>query len=290
WGGATLWSPPDRPLAALGSSRAGSVVLAVTSRVLNPQRIDDNFAWLKGADPAYLAALCDWPGYELSVGGERIGDPSGAARAAMMVGPGGPLRPVPASSRLATAAAVAGGLSILVCPAPLALVLGIVALVNLRAHPERGGRGRAWFGTIMGGVFSALLAVALIVPSSLPKPASIAPAPPPSVALSSAEARLSVPGAWKSRKDLNQKAGLGACHPREQSCVILLTDRRANFRTMSLEGHSESTRRSLTRSLQDLQVSPPRRFLVAGHPALQYEIRGAHNNLNLVYLHTTIET
>jgi len=296
-GAAIYWDRGDLAAGAGLAALAGLVLLAVRSRVLQPKRIDDNFAWLRGADHAYLAPLPDWRGYDLFVGGERLEGSLGVAgtessgAGSLATDPSAGLTLAPATSPLATAAAVCGGLSLFLCPAPVALILGIVALLDLRSHPERRGRGQAWFGTIMGGVFSALLVLAVALPSSSSKP-SPAPSPVPSftIALSSAEARLSVPSQWKARPDLNKKADLGACDPQEQSCVILLTDRRADFRVMSLDSHSESTRRSLTRSLQDLQVSAPRRFLVAGHPALQYEIRGAHNNLNLVYLHTTIET
>ncbi len=41
--------------------------------------------------------------------------------------------------------------------APVSLIVGILAIRNLKAHPEMHGMGRAWFGTIMGGLFTALL-------------------------------------------------------------------------------------------------------------------------------------
>lgn len=48
--------------------------------------------------------------------------------------------------------------------APIAFGLGMVALRDIKKHPERAGRGRAWFGVIYGGICSllGLLWIALI--------------------------------------------------------------------------------------------------------------------------------
>lgn len=47
--------------------------------------------------------------------------------------------------------------------APVSLIVGILAIRDLKAHPDKHGLGRAWFGTIMGGVFSILAVVMLLV-------------------------------------------------------------------------------------------------------------------------------
>ena len=41
--------------------------------------------------------------------------------------------------------------------APVSLIVGILAIRDLKAHPGKHGLGRAWFGVIMGGAFSLLL-------------------------------------------------------------------------------------------------------------------------------------
>jgi hypothetical protein len=45
----------------------------------------------------------------------------------------------------------------LIVPAPLALVLGLVAIRDLRNNPKKHGMGRAVFGLIVGVVGTALL-------------------------------------------------------------------------------------------------------------------------------------
>jgi hypothetical protein len=51
-------------------------------------------------------------------------------------------------------AGYAGLLSVLVLPAPFALAFGIIALVDIKNHPTKHGKGRAIFGIVMGGIFS----------------------------------------------------------------------------------------------------------------------------------------
>jgi hypothetical protein len=63
------------------------------------------------------------------------------------------LLPVGRSS-LAIAAGWAGIFSFLcVFPAPVAVLLGILAIRDLRLHPEKHGMGRAIFGIVMGVIF-----------------------------------------------------------------------------------------------------------------------------------------
>jgi hypothetical protein len=56
------------------------------------------------------------------------------------------------------------GLVALLCfyTAPIALILGVFALRGLRGSPL-GGRGRAWFGAIVGGLGTALILVLVVL-------------------------------------------------------------------------------------------------------------------------------
>ena len=68
-------------------------------------------------------------------------------------------------SRWAIAAGYAGLLSPLLVIAPLALLLGILALRDIKRNPQRHGKGRAVFGIVMGVLFSAfgLLVLAMLM-------------------------------------------------------------------------------------------------------------------------------
>lgn len=62
----------------------------------------------------------------------------------------------------AIAAGYLGLISVLVFPAPIALVVSIVAFMQLRDHPELHGMGRVIFGLIMGTIFSIGLVIGLL--------------------------------------------------------------------------------------------------------------------------------
>jgi hypothetical protein len=54
----------------------------------------------------------------------------------------------------AIAAGYAGLFAVLLVPAPIALLLGIIAIADIRRHPDRHGMGRAIFGIVMGVLFT----------------------------------------------------------------------------------------------------------------------------------------
>ena len=59
------------------------------------------------------------------------------------------------------------GLFSLICfPAPIAIILGIIALRDIKKHPSKGGKGRAIFGLVMGTI-ATLTIVVLIVAGAM---------------------------------------------------------------------------------------------------------------------------
>ena len=62
----------------------------------------------------------------------------------------------------AIAAGYAGLFAVLFLPAPIALILGIIAIYDIKTHPKRHGMGRAIFGVVMGAIFTVLLLIFVI--------------------------------------------------------------------------------------------------------------------------------
>ena len=93
---------------------------------------------------------CEEPPDDDALESERLGD-SAMMRALLPVG----------RSWWAIAAGYLGLGAIVLYPAPLALLAGIIALFDIRHHPERHGMGRALFGIIAGAVGSVLLVLFL---------------------------------------------------------------------------------------------------------------------------------
>ena len=72
------------------------------------------------------------------------------------------------TSGLAIAAGYVGLISVLCFPAPVALILGILALRQLNRNPKLHGRGRAIFAIVMGVIFT-LLPLAFVVYAAVAK-------------------------------------------------------------------------------------------------------------------------
>lgn len=66
-------------------------------------------------------------------------------------------------SGLSIAAGYVGLFSILLFPAPIALILGLLALRDLKRKPNLLGKGRAWFAIVIGGVFTLLMLIIAVI-------------------------------------------------------------------------------------------------------------------------------
>jgi len=62
----------------------------------------------------------------------------------------------------AIAAGYLGLISVLLLPAPLAVLCGILAIRDIQKHPDRHGMGRAIFGLVLGGLGTILLVAMLV--------------------------------------------------------------------------------------------------------------------------------
>ena len=65
-------------------------------------------------------------------------------------------------SGLAIAAGYLGLVSVIYFFAPIALVLGILAIRDIKKHPDKHGMGRAVFGIVMGAIFTVVLLIFII--------------------------------------------------------------------------------------------------------------------------------
>src|SRR5437762_7452398 len=63
----------------------------------------------------------------------------------------------------AIASGYLGLISVLILPAPFALLTGILAVREMRRNPKKHGLGRAIFGIVMGTIFTAAGALVLFV-------------------------------------------------------------------------------------------------------------------------------
>ena len=103
--------------------------------------------------------------------------------------------------------------------------------------------------------------------------------------------QVTVPDNWKVLSDLNDEAIIEVGNTREENYLILLSDPKTDLDyDYTLEEHAELTRGFLEEGVSVNYLSPPKNILINGNFALQYEIKGVISGLDIVYLHTTVET
>jgi hypothetical protein len=102
--------------------------------------------------------------------------------------------------------------------------------------------------------------------------------------------QLSIPGNWKIDRELKDDAELQVSDRANEMYVVVLSESKSDFAGISIDKHAELTRGIVLGNLTSPQSTTPMKITINGRPALQNEIRGTMDNVNLVYLHTTVET
>lgn len=103
--------------------------------------------------------------------------------------------------------------------------------------------------------------------------------------------QITLPEGWTEDRELHDSAEIQASRRDREMYVIVLSESKQDFQDLTLEQHSEITRGLLQQSLTDAAVTGPTGVnQINGNPAVQYEIRGAIEGINVAYLHTTVET
>jgi hypothetical protein len=278
---------------------AGMVTAVLGQSLLAARRMDDHFVWLRGVHHSLVNGLPAWPGPMPALEQRGAAGPAPAAVSAVPV-----IRP----TGMAQAALVSGVLSVFLCPAPVAIVLGILGIRDVKRAPGRIGLGRSIFGLAAGLVGSLVLGavgVGLVLDearrarssASAPRPTTRAPFPTPSarpvgivILGKDGRMRITAPHGWRAEKDLNPNADLTACDPPQQVCVMVFEDDKAVTGPITLARFSRVARGQVLKNLRASSEGPEASLRVGGHPALQYELRGGADRFELVYLHTSVET
>ncbi len=105
-------------------------------------------------------------------------------------------------------------------------------------------------------------------------------------------ASIVLPSGWKQEQaqELHDQADLQASDRANEMYVIVMSENKEGFRDMTAEKHSQLTRSALTEKLEAPEVSAPAQVTIDGLKGTQYEIRGGVDNLDITYLHTTLES
>ncbi len=115
--------------------------------------------------------------------------------------------------------------------------------------------------------------------------------PPKVINSSDGMSQISIPDNWIVEKELKADAELQASNRADEMYVIVLSESKSDFAAnVTLDNHAELTRGIVLGNLKSPQSTTPVKMTINGRQAVQNEIRGTMDNVNLVYLHTTVET
>lgn len=106
------------------------------------------------------------------------------------------------------------------------------------------------------------------------------------------KSELDLPDGWASDRELHEEAQIQASNRTKRMYVIVLSEDKSTFpQPLTLAKHSEITRSILLENLTNPKVTELTTVKKVGNfPALQYEIQGKINDIEVTYLHTTVET
>lgn len=103
--------------------------------------------------------------------------------------------------------------------------------------------------------------------------------------------QLTVPGDWLKETELNERADLQAANRVRETYAAVISESKQDFtEEMTLERFTSVTRNAILAGVHSAQSAEPTPTSINGNPALQYEIRGAVEGVNIVYIITTVET
>jgi Domain of unknown function (DUF4190) len=106
---------------------------------------------------------------------------------------------------------------------------------------------------------------------------------------SNGNARLTVPKDWSELSDLNAAAELQAGNRSKEQYVMILTENKADFEDMTLQRHHQLTREAMLQKMKNASGTEAVELTIDGQPAMQDELTGTQDGMNIVFLHTTVE-
>ena len=102
--------------------------------------------------------------------------------------------------------------------------------------------------------------------------------------------QITVPEDWNETNELNDVATIQAANFNKEQYVIVIEDSKEDFTDANLDDHSQITSQLIVDGLTAPNLTSPNSITINGYTALQREIQGSFENINVVYLHTSIET
>jgi hypothetical protein len=101
--------------------------------------------------------------------------------------------------------------------------------------------------------------------------------------------KATVSGMWVKMPELNKGATLQVGYKDKEMYLIVLSHAKSDFQNLTLENHHQITRDRMLQKMKNASASEPVPLTIDGHPAMQDELSGTENGINVVFLHTTVD-
>jgi hypothetical protein len=108
------------------------------------------------------------------------------------------------------------------------------------------------------------------------------------VLASDEKTQVTVPESWTDL-ELNDNAEIEVGNEEDEAYLIVLNELKEDLYGWNLDKHSRVTLGSLLATLSFPTVTGPKTIKVGTSPAVQYEVKGAMQGRNIIYIHTTVD-
>jgi hypothetical protein len=101
---------------------------------------------------------------------------------------------------------------------------------------------------------------------------------------------MKVPESWEQQDNLNDVAVLQAADREKEAYALLIVDPRKPFEGTNLGKFADGQVQKFLESVTEPKLSGPELMIIDGDEALQYEIEGKAEDVDVVYLYTFMES
>ena len=101
--------------------------------------------------------------------------------------------------------------------------------------------------------------------------------------------KVTTSGFWVKTSKLNNEARLQVANKSEDMYLMVFTDAKSAVGGMTLEQRHQTARDRKLQSMQNASATQTVPLTIDAHAALQDEVSGTQQRLNLVFLHTTVD-
>jgi Domain of unknown function (DUF4190) len=101
--------------------------------------------------------------------------------------------------------------------------------------------------------------------------------------------KVTTSGFWVKTSELNNEARLQVANKSEDMYLMVFTGAKSAVGGMTLEQRHQTSRDRKLQSMQNASATQTVPLTIDGHAALQDEVSGPQQRINLVFLHTTVD-